>query len=276
MDLWRKGLDKNDAGNNQIESTSKKWDRESFFRTAIHEGGSVMPKNYYIVLGIPVTSNQEDIKAAYRRLAKEFHPDRYGEGASPFQTIQEAYSVLGDPVRRRAYDERRQQQRLTSPHGVNVESMKREMWAEPMIPEQGPVDLGEASLTRSFERYGPSFDALFDRIFSNFDESRRSKAERPEPVTTVVTLTPDQAFRGGHVRIAVPARIRCPNCRGAGGVGYYECWRCGGAGILTGEYPVIVSYPPGITDSHIVQLSLNRLGIRNLYLNVRFRISDLI
>ena len=235
-----------------------------------------MPKNYYIVLGIPATSSQEDIKTAYRRLAKEFHPDRYGEGHSPFQTIQEAYSVLSDPARRRAYDDRREHQRLTGPYGVKVASMSGRIVPEPLVPEQGPIDLGEASLTRSFENYRPSFDALFDRILTNFEESRRAKAERPEPVTVVVPLTPDQALRGGHVRLTVPARIRCPNCRGAGGLGYYECWRCGGAGFMTGEYPVMVSYPPAISDSHIVQLSLDRFGIRNLYLNVRFRISDLI
>ncbi len=68
-----------------------------------------MPKNYYIILGIPATSSQEEIKSAYRRLAKEFHPDIYTEGHLPFQVIQEAYSVLGDPISRRAYDDRRQQ-----------------------------------------------------------------------------------------------------------------------------------------------------------------------
>ena len=63
-----------------------------------------MPKNYYIILGIPSKSSQEEIKSAYRRLAKEFHPDRYGDNNSPFLNVQEAYSVLSDPVRRRAYD----------------------------------------------------------------------------------------------------------------------------------------------------------------------------
>ena len=63
-----------------------------------------MPENYYIILGIPSKSSQEEIKSAYRRLAKEFHPDHYGENHSPFLNVQEAYSVLSDPVRRRAYD----------------------------------------------------------------------------------------------------------------------------------------------------------------------------
>ena len=61
---------------------------------------------------------------AYRRLAKEYHPDRCDQGNSPFQVIQEAYAILSNPVTRRAYDDGRQRQRLTSPHGVRMESMK--------------------------------------------------------------------------------------------------------------------------------------------------------
>jgi len=64
-----------------------------------------MSKNYYIILGIPSDSTQTDIKAAYRRLAKEFHPDHYGESQIPFQALQEAYSVLSDPKSRKAYDD---------------------------------------------------------------------------------------------------------------------------------------------------------------------------
>lgn len=63
-----------------------------------------MPKNYYLVLGITSDATLDDIKEAYRRLAKEFHPDHYGDNHSPFLAIQEAYSVLSDPVRRRTHD----------------------------------------------------------------------------------------------------------------------------------------------------------------------------
>ena len=235
-----------------------------------------MPKNYYIILGIPATSSQEDIKSAYRQLAKEFHPDHYGEGHSPFQSIQEAYSVLSDPEQRRIYDNTRQKRRLTSHYGIKVESMSEGTEPEPLIPEQGPGNQEKASLSRSFGSSPPPFDTLFDRMARNIDESRRFKQGRPESLTVDVPLTPDQAFRGGQVHIAIPARIRCPNCSGAGGVGFYECWRCGGAGYMTGEYPVMVSYPAGIADSHITQLSLDRFGIRNLSLYIRFRISNLL
>ena len=235
-----------------------------------------MPKNYYIILGIPSKSSQEEIKSAYRRLAKEFHPDHYGKNHSPFLNVQEAYTVLSDPVRRRAYDAALVSNRKKQQHFRKPEPMGRQYKGEvePLIPEKGPVDLGDASLAKSFQIHRPSLEVLFDRFFSNFSEGERTKGERPENLSVIITLTPEQAFRGGHVRLYVPAQVQCPRCYGRGGIGYYECWRCSGAGKLTGEYPILINYPPGISDKHTVQISLDRYGIRNLYLTVNFRISE--
>lgn len=63
-----------------------------------------MPKDYYLILGITSEATLDDIKDAYRRLAKEYHPDHYGENQSPFLAIQEAYSVLSDPMKRQTHD----------------------------------------------------------------------------------------------------------------------------------------------------------------------------
>ena len=63
-----------------------------------------MAKNYYLILGLAADASREDIKAAFRRRALELHPDRSGLGSGPFQEVQEAYRVLGDPERRRRYD----------------------------------------------------------------------------------------------------------------------------------------------------------------------------
>ena len=146
---------------------------------------------------------------------------------------------------------------------------------EPLIPEdQGQTDLGNAYLSRSFHHYRPSFDSLFDRIFSNYRE-HQPKGGELKNLNVVVTLTPTQSFQGGHVRLFVPAQLKCPRCNGQGSIGLYECWHCGGEGIKSGEYPVMISYPPGVPDNHSVQLSLNQYGIHNLYLTVTFRISDM-
>ncbi len=236
-----------------------------------------MPKNYYIILGISSTSSQDEIKSAYRRLAKEFHPDHYGQ-SSPFLNIQEAYSVLSDPVRRRSYDTNLLENRQPRGRSEHFEPLKESPYrgeVEPLIPEKGQGGSGSASLLQSFHTYRSSLDSLFDRWFSNFSEKSPSKGERLENLTVVITLPPDQAFRGGHVRLTVPSRRQCPGCSGRGGVGAYECFRCNGQGVLSGEFPIIISYPPGISDNHTVKLSLERFGIRNLYLTATFRIGEM-
>jgi molecular chaperone DnaJ len=236
-----------------------------------------MPKNYYFILGISSNSSQDEIKSAYRRLAKEFHPDHYGQ-SSPFINIQEAYSVLSDPIQRKSYDNTLQTNRRLQGRSEYIEPFKESLYhgeVEPLIPEREPADISSTSLLQSFRTYRPSLETLIDKWFSNFSEKSAPKGERLENLTVVFTLTPDQALRGGHVRLTVPARLQCPSCSGRGGIGAYECWRCSGQGLLSGEFPLVISYPPGIPDNHTVQLSLERFGIRNLYLTTTFRISDM-
>jgi len=234
-----------------------------------------MPKNYYFILGVPSTATLNEIKKAYRRLAKEFHPDYHGKNCVPFLEIQEAYSVLSDPVQRSAYD-----------HAVQDAGTKRSREyprpkrrpvhdePEPLIPEQDHIDLGKASRANPFHASHPLFDEPFERLFDHFSTSALPRTEGLQNLNAVITLTPQQALRGGQARLAVPSRLSCPSCHGRGGVGFYECRRCRGRGVITGEQPIVINYPPGISDNRVVQLSLDRYGMRNLYLTVHFRISE--
>lgn len=61
-----------------------------------------MAKNYYIILGLKKDASDEEIRTAYRRLVKNYHPDHYGTDNGPFLLIQEAYEVPSDPLRKRA------------------------------------------------------------------------------------------------------------------------------------------------------------------------------
>ena len=63
-------------------------------------------KDYYIILGIPLTATNQDIKKAYRSLSKKFHPDINPKGAEQFKSINEANSILSDPAKKKDYDAR--------------------------------------------------------------------------------------------------------------------------------------------------------------------------
>ncbi len=234
-----------------------------------------MLKNYYLILGVTADASLDEIKTAFRRRALELHPDASGLHSDPFLELQEAYAVLTDPDRRRRYD-----QQFVA---VAPASSARRATAEPLVsprpkgepfrPVEPARGFREVSLTESFATYRPSFDELFDRFWSNFEDLTRPKAERLESLTVEVVVRPEEAARGGQVRVWIPARAACPACGGRGAVGGYECWRCEGHGALTSEFPLAVTYPRGLRDGDAVRLPLDRFGVRNFYLTVLFRVS---
>lgn len=121
-----------------------------------------MAKNYYAILDIASNAMPEEVKASYRRLAKEYHPDHYTGSSEIFREIQEAYSVLGNLGRRCRYEKRIRKVPLKR-------QAKRASHLEPdmAIPEQKSVDFGQISPIRSFQTFAPSFDEIFDwRYFS--------------------------------------------------------------------------------------------------------------
>jgi molecular chaperone DnaJ len=230
-----------------------------------------MAKNYYVILGLTPNASAEEIRDAYRHRAKEVHPDHAGGDNRAFIDVQEAYAVLSRPERRRAYDERVNEVRV---YGTSrAEPMRsRGPRAEPLRPTTEPVHLGNISLSRSFQTFRPSFEEIFDRLWSNFGSLARPKGERLENLELELVLTPEEARRGGTARLLIPARAVCPTCGGHGGIGHYECWRCSGEGAISGEFPVNVSFPPLLHGEHRVRIPLDSFGIRNFYLTLRFRL----
>ena len=225
-----------------------------------------MAKSYFAILGISPDATLAEIRSAYRRLAKEFHPDHYTGSSKRFRDIQEAYSVLGNSRRRREYEQTIRRFRPKRPLRTSAYPEP-----EPLIPEEEPVDIGDVSPVRSFQSFSPSFDEIFDWLWNNFSDLAQPKSGRVQNLTLEVTLTPEQAHQGGNARIMVPARGVCPTCRGYGGVGFYECARCAGEGAISGEMPVSVSFPPGLIKDHAVMIPLDRFGIPNAHITVLFR-----
>ena len=129
-----------------------------------------MLPDYYSILAIRPDASAEEVRAAYRRLAKRHHPDVGGE-ALAFHAIQEAYGALVDPARRRDYDAQRRQPRLT--RSVRVEPVGYPDAApaespEPLIPSE-PLRPLRSTAPRTAPGFAASLDDL-DRLFREFDE----------------------------------------------------------------------------------------------------------
>jgi DnaJ-class molecular chaperone len=233
-----------------------------------------MPKNYYIILGISTDSSQQEIKSAYRRLAKAFHPDIYKEKHSPFPVIQEAYAVLSDPQRRQDYD-RQLRPRTTSRRQRTAEPLSAtgRVDVEPLSPRQTPSPGRYRQPADFFQLHRPLFDTFIERLFGDTGHRQHTAAwNRTAPLTVDVALTARQAASGGQLRLLLPARWLCPECGGSGPGGFFSCRRCGNAGAIDGEIPVVISFPAGIGEGHTTSYSLEHLGARHGAVTIRFRI----
>jgi DnaJ-class molecular chaperone len=235
-----------------------------------------MVKDYYAILGVLPTATLEEIRSAYRNLAKQFHPDHFGRDSAPFLSLQEAYEILGDPESRSIYDEglRKAAAKKVPQVRPRLEIIRpRRPAAEPLRRSREPLDLGSISPLTSFHSCRPSFDEVFEELWTSHDRAAQSKAERHRTLTMEILLTRDQARRGGTVRVLVPVEAECPRCGGFGETGFFQCWICGGAGTSLSEFPLEVEYPPGIQDHYQVAIPLARFGLPDLCPVLLFRIS---
>jgi molecular chaperone DnaJ len=119
-----------------------------------------MPRDYYLILGIASNASQAEIKDAYRRLAKTYHPDHYKGNSRPFQDIQEAYDVLSDPDRRRANDAK------APPCGPVRKEPSFSGPLEPLVPEpKGESFFRPAPLYQGIDAFSPALNRLFSVRF---------------------------------------------------------------------------------------------------------------
>jgi len=242
----------------------------------ILNGIIIMAKNYYAILGVLPDATPEDIRGAFKKRAKELHPDHYGENSSPFLEVQEAYGVLSDPGHRRDYDRSQRKHRsyaeARNPSEIEILRSSRAR-TEPLKGSGEPTDLGEIYLQSSFRTSRPSFEEIFDRIWSNFGTIEPYKSERLQNLCLEIILTPDEARRGGQMEIMLLSQTACPTCRGQGSVEFYQCFSCMGRGTLVKDVPVLVEFAPRIRDGYQKEISLRHLGIHDVYVTLLFRTS---
>lgn len=173
-------------------------------------------RDYYEVLGVSKTASQDEIKSAFRKLAKKYHPDVSKEenAAEKFKEAQEAYAVLSDENKRRQYDQ----------YGHSA-----------FTNAQGGFS--------GFEGFDfGSMSDIFEDLFGGFGfgssrgSSRSSnRAKRGNDVLYHMTIDFMEAVNGTKKDIKVKMSDTCPDCGGTGGFNSKKCPDCHGTGTMTTE-----------------------------------------
>ena len=259
-------------------------------------------KDYYRILGVPENATDDQIKRAFRELAKKYHPDRNpGDKTAEekFKEINEAYEVLSDPQKRKQYDQFRKYRE----QGYNFSGFGKGQEFGKGFGGGFHFDLGDL---------GDLFDLFSDRRF--YQERQAHTPQKGKDLLYETTIPFETAVKGGEVTIGVEREETCPTCHGTGaapgsrtmtcpvchGTGKVEefqglfgiskpCPRCMGKGIIyetpcpvchgTGKVKKIkhikVKIPPGIKDGAKIRIrGEGDIGIKggergDLYLRIR-------
>lgn len=214
-------------------------------------------KDYYAILGVPKTAAAKDIKSAYRKLARKWHPDanpdKAKEAEEKFKDIQEAYEVLGDPEKRSKYDV------LGSDWQRAAQDAARQRPGAQRGPGPGAGGFGGATFGE-----GTDFSDFFNMFFQNIGRrptggpqpgASRARPQRGEDLETTLDLTLAEAYSGGTKSVALQIEDVCPKCGGSGTLNNRVCPECGGTGRVLQTKRFDVTIPKGVREGQRIRLA---------------------
>ncbi len=215
-----------------------------------------MAKNFYEVLGVPPNASDKDIRSAYRKLARKFHPDvspndRAAEAR--FKEATAAFEVLSEPEKRRRYDRYGDRWEQAD----QIEEMQRRQTAAGRARADGnPIF--------SSEGVPGDFGSIFDNLFRGARGGPRGRqaSRRGQDIESPVELSLEEAFHGTTRTIQLEGQESCATCAGSGQVAGAICHTCGGAGQVLRQRRLEVKVPAGVkTGSRVRVAGEGRPGI---------------
>jgi DnaJ-class molecular chaperone len=239
-------------------------------------------KDYYQILGLKREASDDEIKKAYRKLARKFHPDlNPGDKAAEeqFKILQDSYDVLSDAENRKLYDQ----------YGDNWRAVKAGAAAGPPPgwqgtgqPERGQGTGAEGFDFGNFEFSGVrgsgegGFD-IFEELFGGQRGGGGARRRRGRDVEAELELSLEEAHRGGRRTLQLQSVETCATCNGTGVKDGKRCPTCGGVGQVLKPKTIEVNIPSGVRDGSTVRLAgqggtgTNGSEPGDLYLHIRLR-----
>jgi len=201
-------------------------------------------KDYYNILGVNRDAGEREIKQAYRRLARKYHPDvNAGDKSAEarFKEINEAYEVLSNKEKRQKYDQ------------FGDQWQHADQFAQAGY-QQSPF--------QNFSRGGTGFrfeeadlGSLFGDLFGSGFGTRRVSPRRGRDIEHPIEVTLGEAYHGTKRTIALESREPCSTCQGTGQIQNIPCSVCRGAGVVSRMKRLEVKIPPGVRDGSRVRIA---------------------
>lgn len=178
-------------------------------------------KDYYEILGVSKSASKDEIKSAFRKLAKKYHPDVSKEenAEEKFKEIEEAYSVLSDEQKRKQYDQFGSAA-FDGSQGFNG---------------FGGFNGGYSNFDFGDFDYQDIFDNIFDNLTGGHHRRSKTSAAKGSDYLYKMNLSFSEAINGTKKNIKVDVVDKCETCNGLGGFSPKTCERCHGSGTITGE-----------------------------------------
>lgn len=212
---------------------------------------SVKFHDYYEVLGVSRAATGDEIKKAYRKLARKYHPDVNPNDKSAedkFKEISEAYEVLSDPEKRKRYDQ------IGSGWKAGADFTPPPGWTP---WEGGGVRVEYGDIGDIFGAAGArgDFSDFFETLFGARRGAQRAPfATRGRDVDAETEISLEDAHRGAKRTITIQTTTPCQKCGGAGAVDNKPCPNCLGAGVVRRPKTLDVNIPAGVRDGSVIRL----------------------
>jgi molecular chaperone DnaJ len=202
-------------------------------------------KDYYSVLGVSRNASEREIKQAYRKLARQYHPDvNAGDKSAEakFKRINEAYEVLSDKEKRRKYDQFGDQWQYADQF-AQARRQQTPFW-----------NFSQAG-GQSFRFEEADLGSLFGDLFGGGIRRRQVRPRRGKDIKYPVEVTLEEAYHGTKRAIALQTEQPCSDCKGTGLIQNLPCSVCRGSGVVSGVKRLEVKIPSGVRDGSRVRIA---------------------